>query len=251
MTKKVGMNSQKSETKSNTKKDSLGPPPKIETFNLFPTPVTTFAYNESERIKANVKSLLSRSEVESTMVRNHQSPELKHYFQDEENLVDNKHILQRYPQYFKGLTKFIKISTLFYINEVLGFETPGIYITEAWLNVAGEGAQQYAHNHANSYVSGTYYVEFQPIHHAPLVFNNPRQNGYSHQPYLKQKERKDTEYSVQEWFIKPSEGDLILWPSWMSHGFSTNHEKNRISIAFNALPSRFNNGLYGFNIVPD
>ena len=45
-----------------------------------------------------------------------------------------------------------------------------------------------------------------------------------------------------------SEGQLVIWPSTLEHGYKRNEGNNRISIAVNFLPEYIDNGGYKFKI---
>ena len=48
--------------------------------------------------------------------------------------------------------------------------------------------------------------------------------------------------------VMPNEGDLFMWPSTIIHGFKTNNEDNRITLAVNVMPKLMTNGDYGWKI---
>eukprot|EP00039_Didymoeca_costata_P001054 m.49282 g.49282 ORF g.49282 m.49282 type:complete len:311 (+) comp10607_c1_seq1:244-1176(+) len=88
----------------------------------------------------------------------------------------------------------------------------------AWATVNHEGISHLSHTHPDHMISGVYYVNVPPDS-GPLIFSDPR--GV-HPPF-------DGTLT-----IKPKAGDLILFPSWLSHQVApTPGKQPRISIAFN------------------
>ena len=48
-----------------------------------------------------------------------------------------------------------------YAKEILGHYIPEtVQVTDSWFNVSNTGGLQHQHYHANSYISGVYYVNF-------------------------------------------------------------------------------------------
>ena len=89
---------------------------------------------------------------------------------------------------------------------------------QAWATVHEAGVSHLAHCHPDSVVSGVYYVKV-PQGAGSIVFDDPRGPL---PPF-------DTKMT-----IKPTLGDLILFPSWLIHQVSqTAGDEPRISIAFN------------------
>lgn len=88
----------------------------------------------------------------------------------------------------------------------------------AWASVHQNGIHHMMHTHPNNMLSGVYYVKV-PNGSGPLVFSDPRGEIPPFDEAL---------------IVKPSEGVLVLFPSWLGHEvLPTGVSDPRISIAFN------------------
>jgi len=102
-------------------------------------------------------------------------------------------------------------------------------ITDCWLNVYGEGHAQEVHNHANSVLSGIYYVK-APEGSGALVIQSPYADSMFSAPVIQNDGLNLLHINVQ-----PQEGMMILFRSFVKHSVKPNRIKEeRISIAFNA-----------------
>ena len=109
-----------------------------------------------------------------------------------------------------------------------------VKVANIWININGENCSNREHKHPYSVFSGTYYVNCNEESGA-IYFINPSMNGIEY-------DWKDCTTNLNsatspEIHIKPKVGDLLIFPSWLSHGVEINNSKNfnRISISFNTL----------------
>ena len=165
--------------------------------------------------------------------QNFQSEYLTHYFGQSNNLS-----LLDYPG-FETFNSWIKRCSIDYIHNTLECNCDNVVIAQCWINDCSKGGSQQPHIHANSLISGTYYVNFIPAMHAPLTFSKPIIAGT---PYLK----LDGGESVSH--IKPYEGNLLLWESHNPHEYHSNNTDKRISISFNVIPETLP-GIDGFKLI--
>lgn len=116
-------------------------------------------------------------------------------------------------------------------------------VKEMWVNVMKTGGHQSMHSHANSFISGVIFLtscdaSAKTVFHKAMgmpgfVFSN------SH------KDSTNTPYNSDRWIpAEIRQGDLILFPSYMLHAVPKNTGKERISIAFNAIPKRLKSWDY-------
>jgi uncharacterized protein (TIGR02466 family) len=89
------------------------------------------------------------------------------------------------------------------------------------------------HSHPESILSGCFYLKV-PENSSPIIFNDPRSyRKYIQYPPVFGLDR--SRYSLlPEYVVNPSEGLLLVWPSWLEHQVppsSINEE--RIVVAFN------------------
>ncbi len=122
-------------------------------------------------------------------------------------------------------------------------ERLGWSVKEMWVNVLATGGRQAMHNHANSFVSGVLYLT--PTHpEARTVFmKSPGGTDFA----FKNDHAGMTPgpYSADKWVSPaPEPGDMVLFPSYLMHAVPPNPGEQRISMAFNAIPTRLDSWGY-------
>lgn len=101
-----------------------------------------------------------------------------------------------------------------------------------WANVMRKGGMHNVHNHAQSQVSGTFYVQTDETMSA-IVFHNPTTPFRMHDPVVGRPEDLSP-FTSPTLAIKPKVGNMIIWPSWMQHHVEKMQVGGpRISISFN------------------
>jgi len=133
--------------------------------------------------------------------------------------------------------------------ETLGYEVPEkMIVTNSWVNLCDRGGQQYPHFHTNAYVSGTYYLAHEEGH-APLFFRHPDSASHSSNASISLQANRNTlgKYNCDV-IMLPNEGELMLWPSNLTHGYSDNQKDGRISISMNFMPSVIVDDKYSYKV---
>lgn len=125
-----------------------------------------------------------------------------------------------------------------YFNSFMNYEFE-IYLTNSWCNIAHNTEGQTLHNHANSIVSGVFYLKVnnsQPS--ITFVTTVP--------PFLlNMRAKKYNMFNSLEFDIPVEDNEIILFPSQCFHYVKPNTTSNdRISIAFNTFV-RGNIGVEG------
>ena len=118
-------------------------------------------------------------------------------------------------------------------------------IKEMWVNVLDEGGRQAMHNHANSFISGVVYLTPTHPDSQTVFMKSPGGTDFA----FKNDHAGTTPgpYSADKWISPaPSPGDLVLFPSYLMHAVPPNPGKRRISMAFNAIPTRLES--WGYSI---
>lgn len=122
-------------------------------------------------------------------------------------------------------------------------ERLGWSIKEMWVNRLETGGRQAMHNHANSFASGVAYLT--PTHaDAQTVFmKSPGGHDFAFR-----NDHAKTEpgpYNADKW-VSPaaSPGDLVLFPSYLMHAVPPNPGPRRVTMAFNAVPTRLDSWGY-------
>jgi len=207
----------------------------MKTFDLFPSPVYVISYPGHDNLKKKILTILEEASFESNQI----SENLFHYKNSK-----NHSIL--YDDCFADFKDWLEDCCYYYITELLGYHLDDkVIITDSWLNKCNNKGFQYPHYHTNSYVSGTYYVNFEEDH-APLIFIKDDSSSYvTKQTISLEKNKTPTRYNSDS-VLMPEESELYLWQSHLTHGVSDNNKDNRISISMNFMPTSMTNQRYGF-----
>jgi len=125
-------------------------------------------------------------------------------------------------------------------------EPLGWSLKEMWVNVLHTGGRQAMHNHANSFISGVVYLT--PTHpEARTVFmKSPGGTEFA----FKNDHAKTVTgpYNADKWISPaPEPGDLVLFPSYLMHAVPPNPGERRITMSFNAIPTRLDS--WGYTIA--
>lgn len=107
-------------------------------------------------------------------------------------------------------------------------------IVDSQLEVANEGSFLAPHEYANTVYRGYYYVNFDPQLHSSLTFK--RNVASPHYPIIQTPNLTETPFNILEQQVPTQEGDIVIFPSNMTHGFENNTHANRMTISFNVLP---------------
>jgi hypothetical protein len=134
----------------------------------------------------------------------------------------------------------------------------GGIITDSWVNLTSSNrAWQLWHSHANSYLSATYYVNYDKEKHQNLMFDGqPTADSRQHLLLNDISGLEDNslgKYCKRFYTPDINEGDFIMWPSHILHGYGDGHslrtyEPGRCSISMNYLPQKISSGTYSFKI---
>ena len=213
----------------------------INTYSLFPTPVATFDYENHLEFK---KNLLEYCENNKEKVQISQyGKDLKHFKNTpDDNLLDD---IKKYSDF----ENFILKSSKYFIKDIIGNEIDELVVTDCWINICGNGGHQPFHNHGNSYISGTYYLNYDPKIHSNLRFNSPFKFKDPGVQFMELNIDKYTQFNSKDVtcnFI--NEGMLVLWPSNLIHGYSDNSGEDRITVSMNIMPKRIKTGPYSFTV---
>jgi len=122
-------------------------------------------------------------------------------------------------------------------------ERMGWALKEMWVNVLDTGGHQAMHNHANSFISGVVYLTRPHLDSRTVFMKSPSGTEYS---FKNDHVGVATgPYNSERWVsMAPEPGDLILFPSYLMHAVPPNPGERRVSMAFNAIPSRLNSWGY-------
>lgn len=102
-------------------------------------------------------------------------------------------------------------------------------LTQSWLNYTKPGEHHHKHNHPNSLISGVLYIKAAKERDKIYFYKDK---------YLQLKIKTDNwnTYNSESWWFDVGAGELILFPSDLSHKVETVQEEERVSLAFNTFP---------------
>jgi uncharacterized protein (TIGR02466 family) len=105
-----------------------------------------------------------------------------------------------------------------------------VRFSNIWININQAGNSNKLHSHGGV-LSGAFYVT-APVDSGPIYIS--RAFDLANWFYGCIMSQHNTDASVTEMHLTPSEKMLVLFPSWLPHGVKPhNSEKERISISFN------------------
>jgi hypothetical protein len=122
-------------------------------------------------------------------------------------------------------------------------ERIGWSVKEMWVNVLETGGHQAMHNHANSFVSGVVYLTETHESACTVFMKSPGGNDY----VFKNDHAGTTRgpFNGDKWVSpQPTPGDMVLFPSYLMHAVPPNAGPRRITLSFNAIPSRLDSWGY-------
>lgn len=122
-------------------------------------------------------------------------------------------------------------------------ERLGWSLKEMWVNVLDTGGHQAMHNHANSFISGVVYLTATHPSARTVFMKSPGGTDFLF--------RNDhagmtpSQFSADKWISPaPEPGDIALFPSYLMHAVPPNQGERRITLAFNAIPTRLDSWGY-------
>jgi uncharacterized protein (TIGR02466 family) len=180
-----------------------------DVFAIFPTTVARYNYLNHNIFKKELLELLETTDN----VRVDHDLNSKHYFEGNSKFLDL--------EIFKDFKKFLIDSANSYCNDLMRYQS-NMVITESWINQTDSTFSQYMHNHGNSFISATYYVNYDINIHSPIEFQNNR-HKQTQLPYIMMKPTEYNDLNCPGWVMGDlSEGQLVIWPSTLEHGYIKN-----------------------------
>jgi len=153
----------------------------------------------------------------------------KDFYKNDGNITsNNNYILNEKP--FINIKKELDLKVQDYFDKVISPSnniTP--YITQSWLNYTETNQYHHKHAHPNSLVSGVFYINCHEEHDKIKFFNDTYQT-------IKPEIKEYNIWNSQSWWFPVKTGDVILFPSSLTHMVETKQGDNtRISLAFNVF----------------
>ena len=172
---------------------------------------------------------LSTSDMEYIKIEGEKCllPLLKGTMEDKGKAYDTHFFDTKLP----SLKEFIEQNIATYVNKVITPKNKELdfYITQSWINVLKPGEGFKEHYHANSLISGVFYVSVTKGDALTFYDQNIRT--------IDIEAEKSNSWNYKQIYFEVENNALILFPSRMMHATKTNPERtaDRISIAFNVF----------------
>lgn len=116
---------------------------------------------------------------------------------------------------------------------MLSFTDKKYQITNIWININKPQGYNVAHTHPDSDLSGVFWIN-TPQNSGDLRFESP--NHFTQYKTIQNfnDEIKNSLNYYHDFWLQPTEGKLIIFPSDIKHFVETNQsDEDRISISFN------------------
>jgi uncharacterized protein (TIGR02466 family) len=144
------------------------------------------------------------------------------------------------------LREFVEDSMLEYFKSIHApkFDV-SLYLTQSWANYTQKGQFHHKHAHPNSIVSGVFYPQADKAVDRIYFYKNDYEQ-------IEVPVAEYNPYNSKSWWFEVGAGDLILFPSGLTHMVETKEDDNtRISIAFNTFVKGYigsDENLTGLNL---
>jgi len=146
------------------------------------------------------------------------------------NTTSVNNTLLRHKQMTK-LRDFIETSLADYFTTVYNPKHKvNLKITQSWSNYTEPGQWHHKHEHPNSFVSGVFYPQANRETDKIYFYRSGFQQ-------IKFPPENWNVYNSESWWFEVGTGDLILFPSSLTHMVETvKGDQTRISLSFNTFP---------------
>lgn len=205
-------------TKEINLSDSLDDQVTFETYGLFMAPVTKYSMEDF------VPKIISWMKNEDFV--DHDRQAICHNVQQ---IGPTNKILDDLPDLKSELltaTRKANESSLCYASNFA--------ISDCYLEIAHPQAIYAPHEHSNCLYSGTMFINYIPDSHSYLKFK--RNTLSSMFPVMMLPYEQMTAFNLQEATIPVQQGDALIYPSNLTHGYESNPTDNRITLTFNVIP---------------
>ena len=181
------------------------------TYNLFPTAVAKFELGRD--YSAEEMEFVGSQPTHSNMGN---------------TTSDERYVLRH--DTMANLREFVENSVAEYLKSIYApkYEV-SMRLTQSWLNYTKPGQFHHKHAHPNSFISGVLYMKAA----------RQRDRIYFYKDGYKQISLPTDNYNLynsESWWFEVGTGDLLLFPSSLTHMVETVQEDERISLSFNTFP---------------
>lgn len=179
--------------------------------NLFPTPVAKFTLGRD--FTAEEQVFVAAQPTHKNMG----------------NTTSNDRYVLRHDT-FANLMSFVQASVDEYVKAIYApKEAVSLRVTQSWLNYTKPGEFHHKHAHSNSFISGVLYMKALRESDKIYFYND------AYRPIDLPTDNWNL-YNSKSWWFEVGTGDLMLFPSSLTHSVEPVQGDERISLAFNTFP---------------
>ena len=141
---------------------------------------------------------------------------------------DNRYVLNS--EMLSGLKSFVGSCVDEYVKAIYApKEDVRLRVTQSWLNYTKPGEFHHKHAHPNSFVSGVLYMKAAKERDRIYFYRD----GYQQ---IKLATDNWNLYNSESWWFEAATGEMLLFPSSLTHMVETVQGDERISLSFNTFP---------------
>jgi uncharacterized protein (TIGR02466 family) len=129
-----------------------------------------------------------------------------------------------------GLRDFIDSSISEYMKHIYSPKNEvSLKVTQSWFNYTKEGQYHHKHSHPNSFISGVLYIKADKEKDKIFFYKDEYQQ-------IKLPTDNYNVHNSESWWLPVGTGDLMLFPSRLTHMVEPVVGEERVSMAFNTFP---------------
>jgi len=187
-------------------------------FDLFPTPLYVTTYD---------KDL-------TTIVKYFDSQEMNEPNGGYGTISKNSYVIDN--EVCKPLSDWIMDHFRKFATDVMRYEYEELQFAQSWLTYKNPGQFHRAHTHPNTIIAGVFHYDVQEDDAAICFSKEARSYNRSYIEPSLLPDFQNYPHSQEEIYFKPNQGNLIIFPSYLTHGVPPN-TTNRVrkALGVNAL----------------
>jgi uncharacterized protein (TIGR02466 family) len=183
-------------------------------YNIFPTPIAKFELGRD--YTAEEMTFVDEQSTHSNMG----------------NMTSNERYVLRHDT-MASLKAFAEASVNEYLRSIYAPKHDvTLRLTQSWLNYTKAGQYHHKHAHANSFVSGVLYLKAAREKDKIYFYKDSYEQ-------IKLPTDNYNLYNSESWWFEVGAGDLMLFPSSLTHMVETVQGDDRVSLAFNTFPAGY------------
>jgi len=187
-------------------------------------PINIWVENYKDKVTKDIIDFIKNQ----SWTKNHADSEIEELKKIRNSRSNDTYILEN--AIMSNIKQIIELNVNEYAKGVLGYKDVDFYITQSWCNKNELNERHHKHNHPNSIISGVFYIRCDSDSPSIRFFK------YFDLNRTIDINKNVTEYNQEIIPFYPEVGDLLIFPSSLSHDVVANTSSTpRISISFNTF----------------